>query len=434
MKNRVFVLGLNHKTAPLEIREQLAYTPDDMRFLIPCLDSECLMEALLLSTCNRTEIYGVGSQEGRQKVERFFEESRSISLKDYFYYLEEEKAVNHLFHVAAGLDSMILGETQIMNQIKKAFLKAQEIGTINTVLMKMVEKALVAGKKVRKETNLSEGALSVPYAAAELGKKILSNINEKALLLIGAGETGELAAGYFHDLGVSEFYIANRTYSKGETLARKLGGTSISLDKIYEILPQVDIVIGAAYIEQDKYLIDREKAIPIIYRPLLMLDLGVPRNFDPSLNELDSIFLYSLDDLEQVVRKNLDRRKKEIPKARKIITEEVEKFMGWRNTLATRTIAIELRKQFEELQKKELERFRHRFPQDLFEELERFSMGLLGKFLHKPLVQIKEYSRRGEFEKLHIIQELFGLENQKKGLKENLEELKEELKEDIRKS
>lgn len=392
------LIGISHKTAPVEIREALAFSTEEQQKLIQQLPEKFnLGGTIVLSTCNRTELYLSGEMDEDHLLElrqflNEFKHCNDFTNNQFIYLLKGKEAVFHFFQVISGLDSQILGEPQITGQVKDAYQLAYEMNGTDALLNKLVNYGLQAEKKVRNETFLSDGAVSVSYAGVELARKIFTNLNDKAALLIGAGETAELAAQHFMEKGVGKILIANRTYEKAQELAKKFAGEAYPLNELTNIINQVDIVISAT--SSTDYVLSREMIEPFhkkrSNRPLFLIDLAIPRDIDPELDELDSVYLYNLDDLNEVVQSNLVKRRKEVPKAEKIILNYVHEFIEWLSTHASSQMINRLRSYFETLRKNELNRLKSRLPQQGFENVEYLTESITNKILHQHIKLLKE--------------------------------------------
>jgi len=351
----IFVVGVNFKVAPVEVREKLACSKEEVLKLLPLLKREVpLEEVMLLSTCNRVEVYAYNFLfNGKELASKLVELKRlSPSIKDYFFYKRGEEAVFHVFKVASSLDSMVIGEPQIVAQFKEAYRLAREAGTVGKILNRLYEKALRASKRVRTETGITKSAVSVSYAAVELAKKIFGDLKEAKVLLVGAGEMAELAANYLKRFG-AKLHITNRTYEKAVKLAKELGGDALRFEHMRDYLPLMDIVIvstGARHYVLTKE--DMERSVKERnYEPQFVIDISVPRNADPEIDKLDSVFLYDIDDLKQVVEENLKGRKREAERGEIILWDEVKKFLRWLESLKVEPHVLELKKTFKEREK-----------------------------------------------------------------------------------
>lgn len=418
----IFLLGTNHKTADIEFREKLAIEPHRLPAALDSLkERDELNECLILSTCNRTEIYGIGTSPSQmdKSILDFLSRQFGLSLEkkqNYFYRMKEVDAVLHLFRVAAGLDSMVLGEPQILGQLKDAFQIAGEQGATGVILNRLLHHSFTAGKRVRSETALGAGAVSVAYAAVELAQKIFRDLSKHRVLLLGAGETGELTAKHLREKGIGKIYISNRTPEKAAKIAAALDSEAVEFSRIAEQIPQVDILIGATHAPH--YLIDSPTIQKMVSargtNPLFMIDMGVPRNFDPTINRLESVFLHNIDDLQQIVDRNLEKRRLEIPKAENILSQEVESFLEWKKSLQVTPTVVSLRKRFEELRQKELKKYRNKTTESEYKKMDMISRAVLNKVLHAPMVELRKYGNGHPdgFLRVNVVRELFGLEDE----------------------
>ncbi|SHK25202.1 glutamyl-tRNA reductase [Thermocrinis minervae] len=329
----IFVWGLNFKTAPVEERELLACTDKDLEHLLPKLKvlSEDL-EFFLLSTCNRVEIYAYGTEEQLKSTVDTFLSFKGIHNKHKLkaFLKEGKEAVAHILRVASSLDSMVVGETQITSQFKQAFFMAKAFGTTGKILNRLFDFAMRTAKRVRTETGISKSAVSVSWVAVELSRKIFGNLHGIKVLLVGAGEMAELSAGYLKKLK-ADVYITNRTYSKAVELAQRLGGHALQFESFKDHLHEFDVLIFST--ASKEYLLNPEDVKKAIkkrrYQPMFIIDISVPRNVNPEVNQVDEVFLYDIDDLKEIAQKNLFQRQKEKEKGEMIVWDEVEKFLRW---------------------------------------------------------------------------------------------------------
>ncbi len=352
----IYALGVNFKTAPVEVREKLACSPAETSKLLMDLKTRSGVEELcILSTCNRVELYAYsnGEESVEVLVSLFLKEKSLPGAQKHFFVHRGEQAVFHVFKVASSLDSMVVGEPQIVAQFKEAFGLAREAGTIGKILNRLFEKALRASKRVRLETGISRSAVSVSYAAVELAKKIFGDLNNSRVLLVGAGEMGELAANYLKRLG-SKIFITNRTYERALKLSRSLGGNALRFEDIESYLQDMDIVIvstGArSYLITQKMIKRAMKKRS--YEPMFLIDISVPRNVEPSVGEVDEVFLYDIDDLKEVVESNLKDRLREAKKAEIILWDEVKKFMNWLESLKVEPLILKLKESYRDVERK----------------------------------------------------------------------------------
>ncbi|MCS7307878.1 MAG: glutamyl-tRNA reductase [Aquificaceae bacterium] len=358
MMQRIFAWGVNFKTAPVEHRELLACSRDDAYYLLPPLKTiEGIKELMLLSTCNRVEVYGLAEDYeaiNRLILELFTLKGIEKKLRRNSFFLEGERAVAHVFRVASGLESMVIGENQIVNQFKQAYSIAKELNCTGKVLNRLYEKALRTAKRVRTETGISKNAVSVSYVAVELAKRIFGSLARAKVLLVGAGEMAELSAKYLKKLN-AHLFITNRTYERAVELSRELGGHVLRFEELSEHLHDFDIVLvstGSREYIVDYYMVN--KAIrKRSYRPMFFIDISVPRNVDPEVGKLDEVFLYNIDDLQEVAENNLRERLREKEKGEIIVWDEVGKFMKWMELLRVEDVIVSIKKHWREVELRE---------------------------------------------------------------------------------
>jgi len=407
----ISVIGLNHKTADIEVREKLAFSGPKLEEGLKGLSSlPGVKEVFVISTCNRVEIYLHSTITSPLKdtvstqVIRFLSEFHSIHeelLKKSLYILHDTEAIRHLFRVASSLDSMVIGEPQILGQVKEAFEFALGLKTTGPIINTLVKKAISAAKRVRTETRIAENAVSISYAAVELAKKIFEDLSTKTFMLLGAGEMAELAARHLISNGVKSVTVANRTYERGCELAKEFNGRAIRFEDFPKELIHTDIVICST--GAPNYIVTKADMQEVLkerrQKPVFLIDISVPRNIDPAINELDNVYLYDIDDLQGVVDSNILERKKEAEKAEKIINEEVEKFQKWLSSLDSVPTIIALRKRAENIKEAELRDFFNRFP-DIDEKKKKaiiqLASTIVNKLLHPPTAALKEDSENRE--------------------------------------
>lgn len=321
------IIGVNHRTAPIALREKLTFPKSGLIEALTGLKKEsAIREGVILSTCNRVEIYALGSgaDNVNRSVENFIEAYHRVpgrEFREHLYAFRGIAAVKHLFRVSSSLDSQVLGENQILGQVKEAYLKAREAGTVSRIFTCLFEEALKIGKRARTQTQIGCGAVSVSTAAVEMAKKIFEDLSRKKILIIGAGKIGELSAKHFHSKGASMVLVANRTFSKAQKLAETLNGTAIPFEKFSEALCEADIVISS--VSSPHMLVSREMVRQLIVerkqRPIFFIDLGLPRNIDPQANSVENVYVYNLDDLQKVKDANIGERMKEAEKIEHMI-------------------------------------------------------------------------------------------------------------------
>ncbi len=397
----IIVVGLSHKTAPIEIRERLAVPESRQGEALSRLCSyPGIREGILLSTCNRVEVYAVVEQleSGYARVQEFLADTHlslsSEQLTPHLYWHADDHAIGHLFRVAASLDSMIVGESQILGQLKDAFEVALAHKRSGVILNKVVKKAISVAKRVRTETKIAETAVSVSYAAVELAKKIFSNLGEKTVLLVGAGEMGKLAAKHLIANGVQRVMITTRDSHSAIDLAKRFNGVPIPFDEFRSELAAADIVLcstGASH-----YLIrteDIQKAVrQRMNRPIFLIDISVPRNIEPSVKDVDNAFLFDIDDLEMRVEQNREERQHEALRAERMVKDEVGVIGQWLKSLEVIPTIVALRNRAEEIKRSELDKTLGRLGSLSPEErgvVEGLASAIVNKLLHGPLVTLK---------------------------------------------
>jgi len=424
---RLFVAGLSHRTAPIAVREQLVVDEDKLREILADLTGRgTCAEVMIVSTCNRVEVYGVAEAPGEARGAAFRQMGahRGLglpALEPLLYSLDGAEAVQHAFRVASSLDSMVLGEPQILGQVKDAFALAQSCRTVGPVLHSLMSQAFAVAKRVRSDTEVGRHAVSVSFAAVELARKIFDGLDGRSVLLVGAGEMGELAARHFQDHGTLPVYVANRTAGRAQALARELAGTAVPFEDLFSVMGQVDIVITST--AAGEAIITAGDVAPVLPgrrgRPLFFIDISVPRNVDPSVNDLDNVFVYDVDDLRSVVEANLRERKRQAQQAESLVEREVAKFADRLRSLEVVPTIVSLREKLEEIRKTELSRTLSRLPgadEVTRQALEALSQGIVNKILHAPTVKLRDSSKAGHGHRwIEVISELFGLGGKSRG-------------------
>jgi glutamyl-tRNA reductase len=397
---KLLVTGVNHRTAPVSVREKLAFPqPELPGALEVLLKSAGITEGLILSTCNRVEIAVTAREPAdlRASVEEFLSGSQGVSsewLRPFIYEFEGRDAIRHIFRVAASLDSMVIGEPQILGQLKSAYAVAKNSGALNGFLETVMTRAFGVAKRVRTETEIGTNAVSISYAAVELAREIFGSLAQQRVMLIGAGKMSELAARHLRKSGVQQILVANRTYGRAEQLASAVNGTVVSYSEYRLRLKDADIVITSS--GASGYLLGKEDMRRIIEarrnRPMFLIDIAVPRNIDPEVNELDNVFLYDIDDLQRVVDENLQSRLDQAKEADRIIDEEVERLENWLRTRQVGPLIASLQDQLEQIRAGELERVRGRLgsltPQQE-QAVEALTRGIVNKIAHGPISELR---------------------------------------------
>lgn len=417
------VVGVNYRTAPVEIREKLSFVETELPNAMQALqDQKSILENVIVSTCNRTEIYATVDQlhTGKYYVKQFLANWFDIPLEDLSTYLfihEDNEANNHLFRVTAGIDSMVLGETQILGQVKKSFLNGQENGTTGTVFNQLFKQAVTFAKRAHSETAIGENAVSVSYAAVELGKKIFGSLKHKHVVILGAGKMGELAIQNLHGSGAEKVTVINRTFEKAKELAEKFEGNAKPMDELQCALLEADILISST--GATEYVIDLE-LMQFVERlrkgkPLFMVDIAVPRDLDPRIGDLPNVFLYDIDDLQGIVEANLVERERAATQINQMIEQEIEQFNDWVATLGVVPIITALRQKANRIQTETMLSIENKMP-DLTDRerkiLNKHTKSIINQLLKDPILQVKELSTsKDSAEQLQLFQQIFGIED-----------------------
>jgi glutamyl-tRNA reductase len=405
----IVLIGLSHKTAPVEVRERLAFAETHLPLALETLvDQHTLDEGLIVSTCNRVELLASapeGADKGIDRLVSFLCEFHKLppeSLNGHLYRRANGEAIQHIFRVASSLDSMVVGESQILGQFKEAYQHAVTAGTIGRVLSQLVHKTISVAKRIRTETAISERPVSVSSVAVELARKVFGELDDRIVLLVGTGEMGELAAKCLMDAGAGRLLVTNRTAERAETMAAQFGGGAVGFDAIYDVLPSADIVLcstGAAdYVfkpaETRNALKSRRKG------PLLLVDISVPRNIDPAISAIDDVFLFDIDDLDAVVKSNLREREIEARAAEAIIDAEVQHFMKTLRAFDIGPAVVEVKELLSEMALNEFKRTRKRIgalsPEQEAAIEAILIPALVNKLSHPVIVHLKTAARDGE--------------------------------------
>jgi len=419
----IALLGLNHKTAPVELRELLAFSPEESESALDnIVKIPSINEVLLFSTCNRVELLFT-SENSRQAIgslKKFLADFKNIpevQFEGALYMKYADDAVRHLFRVAASLDSMIVGEPQIIGQIKEAYRTATLKGASGVILNRLLHKSFFVAKRVRTETGIGDNAVSVSYAAVELAKKIFGNLEGKKVLLIGAGEMAELAVEHIMRNKAETILVANRTFDRGVELAEKFGGKAIRFEEIMETLKSADIIISST--GAPDYIITRKEVKGIIRsrrnRPLFFIDITVPRDIDPEIHHLANTYVYDIDDLKGVIEENIEDRKLAAVKGERIVDEAVIRFQQWYESLEVVPTIVALRTKLENIahgeMKRTLQTLDHLTDDDR-EAIHRMTNALINKIMHDPTIVLKKDGCQGNKNQyLDIARKLFNLDD-----------------------
>jgi glutamyl-tRNA reductase len=418
------VVGVNYRTAPLEIREKLSFIEGDLPKAMQALKNQkSILENVIVSTCNRTEIYAVVDQlhTGRYYVKQFLADYFGLSQDEFSQYLfvhEKDEAVDHLFRVTAGIDSMVLGETQILGQVKSSFLSGQEFGTTGTVFNQLFKQAVTLAKRAHSETAIGENAVSVSYAAVELGKKIFGTLKNKHVVILGAGKMGELAIKNLQGSGADKVTVINRTFEKAETLADKFNGDAKPMTQLQCALLEADILISST--GATDYVIDLQLMEFVEKlrkgKPLFMVDIAVPRDIDPRIADLPNVFLYDIDDMQGIVEANLAERERAARQIVTMIDLETAEFNDWLTTLGVVPVISALREKALTIQAETMASIENKMP-DLTDRekkiLNKHTKSIINQLLKEPILQAKEMAGAPKSrEQLELFQQIFGIEDE----------------------
>ncbi len=413
---KLAITGVSHKTAPVEVRERLAFPELSLSGALRDLKGrDGVAEAVILSTCNRVEITVACPDEvdPLTALEGFWPEP----LERYFYRYEGRQAVHHLFRVAASLDSMVIGEPQILGQLKKAYATAKDSGAVSGLLEIVLTRAFAVAKRVRSETGIGQMAVSVSYAAVELARKIFGSLSGKTVMLVGAGKMSELAARHLRRSGASHIFVTNRSADRAMELAALFQGTPVEYGRFLGILPEVDILITSS--GAPHYILRKEEMQRVIgvrrNKPMFLIDIAVPRNIQPEVNEVDNVYLYDIDDLQEVVEANLRERLKEAERAEQIVAEEVDRMMARLNVQEVAPTIVSLQEQLEQIRSSEIERVRSRLgplsPQQE-QALDMLTRGIVNKIAHGPISELRKQAGRPEgVQVIDAIRKVFHLQD-----------------------
>ena len=413
--------GISHHTAPLDVRERLWFSSEEIRQTLPLLKPLGMGEGVMYSTCNRTELYMLTENNllPSEEIKRILIAQKSAGGKvqpSDLFSLTAGDAARHLFRVAAGTDSMVLGDVQILAQVKEGFHLATELGTAGFFMNRLFQLAFRAGKRARTETEIGDGAVSVSYAAVELAEKIFDDLHKKSALVIGAGETADLTATHLRGKEIGRLFLTNRTQERAEQLAVKVQGTVIPFDSWFDKLPDVDIVISS--IEVSRYILSAQDILRALKyhssKTLFIIDIGVPRNIDPEVKNIENVFLYDLDTLNLMVEETLQKRRSEIPKVDAVIAEVLAELTHWYSSLEVNPTITALTHFMENIRQEELAKNINRFDAKDRELVELVTKRIINKIIHAPIVNLRggqETSLAERLQKMSAIQKLFGLTN-----------------------
>ncbi|MES0446918.1 MAG: glutamyl-tRNA reductase [Desulfobacterales bacterium] len=418
----IVLLGLNHKTAPVELRENLAFSKDETSAALKALqESPAISEAILISTCNRVELLMATEDKSiaMDAVKLLLAEFKKIPVTEFenaLYIHDGDDAVRHIFRVASSLDSMVVGEPQILGQMKEAYQTAAMKKTSGVLLNKLLHRTFFVAKRVRSETGIGDHAVSISYAAIELGRKIFGTLEGKQVLLIGAGEMAELAVEHLIRNRTGDIIVANRTFERGVKLANKFKGKAVRFEEIADCLQRVDIIISST--GSPDYVVTRDQVKGVMHsrrnRPLFFIDIAVPRDIDPEINRLTNSYIYDIDDLKGVIDNNIETRNKEAIKGERIVDEAVIRFRQWYDNMDVVPTIVALRDKMDNIArsevKKTLQTLNHLSDYDC-QAINRMTTAMINKILHDPTLLLKQNRSHGDKSVyLDITRQLFKLD------------------------
>jgi len=419
---QLLTVSINHKTAPVQLREGLHLSDDEVRKIIIKAKDNFIKEGLLLSTCNRTELYGipVNSQITHQQFQTIIAENKNSTgtSPENFQNFVSRDSLKHLFSVISGIDSLLIGDNQIFKQVKNACAISEEMQFAGFLMRRVFDSAIRVGKRAISETEISEGAVTVSYAAVQLIEKIFSNLSKKSALIIGTGETGEIAAKHLRDRGIGRLALTNRTFEKAEKLAADLKTAVFPFDTFKDHFHKFDIIISATSAEG--IIITRSDVEAAMkkrsFASMVLMDIAVPRDIDSDTKNIDYVFYHDIDSLNIIVEQNVIKRKDEVPKVEKIIAEELDSFFEWYNSLQSAPTIKNLRDHFDDIRAEEVEKNINKFSSEDREKLEIVTKRIINKILHHPTTELRKINASGTgaeeaATKMGIIKSLFGIDN-----------------------
>jgi glutamyl-tRNA reductase len=397
---KLLLTGVSHKTAPVEVRECLAFPEASLATALKDLRGRAgVTEAVILSTCNRVEIT-ITTEDGvdpQTTVDSFLAECKPVSpenIAPHLYRYEGREAIHHLFRVASSLDSMVVGEPQILGQLKAAYSAAKDAGAVCGWMDGLLTRAFSVAKRVRSETGIGQMAVSVSYAAVELARKIFGSLSGRTVMIVGAGKMSELAARHLRRSGATHVFVTNRTYERAVEMAQLFQGTPVEYSRFLSTLPEVDILIASS--GATEYILSKQEVQRVIAsrrnKPVFLIDIAVPRNIDPAINDLDNVFLYDIDDLQEVVNANLRERMKEADRAEELVSEEVERMMQRLKVVEITPTIVGLQEQLETIRAAEVEKVKRRygpFTEQQEEALEAATRAIINKVAHGPISELR---------------------------------------------
>lgn len=428
----LIVVGLNYRTAPVEVRERFAISDRDLPQALEAFKRTTgILEGVIVATCNRTELYAVVDRHTlcghyiRSFMEQWFNIPRA-EFNRHLYMYEDDMAIEHLFRVVCGLDSMVIGETQILGQVRDAFLLAQERKATGTLFNRLFKQAVTLAKRAHSETSIGENAVSVSYAAVELGKRIFGRFDNKRVMILGAGKMSELTAKHLSSNGAKEVWVVNRTLERAKELAVKFNGTAMPMDEALARLHEADIVISST--GADRFVLSRDTVARAMEKrkkkPLFLIDIAVPRDIEPACGDLANVYLYDIDDLEGIVETNLAKRRKEAAVIEKMIAEEQREYLHWYATLGVAPLIRGLQEKTASIHQQTLDSLLRKLP-DLDERqikvIRKLTKSMLNQVIHDPILRVKELAadKRGEAA-MNLFVQMFDLEDDVNRIKKEM--------------
>jgi glutamyl-tRNA reductase len=409
---KLHITGVSHKTAPVEVRERLAFRPENLPAALADLKSrEGVAEAVILSTCNRVEITVTTDDrfDPQSIVDSFLADQKhtdSDSIAPHLYRHEGREAIHHLFRVAASLDSMVVGEPQILGQLKTAYAAAKDCGSICGWLDGLMTRAFGVAKKVRSETGVGQMAVSISYAAVELARKIFGSLANRKIMIVGAGKMSELAARHLRRSGASHVFVTNRTQERAVEMAALFQGTPVEYTRFISMLPEVDIVITSS--GAPHYILHKDEMQRVISarrnKPMFLIDIAVPRNIEPTVNDVDNVYLYDIDDLQEVVNSNLRERMKEADHAETMVAEEVDRMMARLKVAEVTPTIVGLQEQLEQIRTAEIDKMRRKcgpLTPEMERAIEAMTRAIINKVAHGPISELR--NQAGHPEGAHVV-------------------------------
>jgi glutamyl-tRNA reductase len=409
---KLHITGVSHKTAPVEVRERLAFRPEALPAALADLKSrEGVAEAVILSTCNRVEITVTTDDQSEPQtiVDSFLADQKQVSplaISEHLYRHEGRDAIHHLFRVAASLDSMMVGEPQILGQLKTAYASAKDCGSIGGWMDALLTRAFGVAKRVRSETGVGQMAVSIGYAAVELARKIFGDLSNRKIMIVGAGKMSELAARHLRRSGASHVFVTNRTHERAIEMAALFQGTPVEYTRFVSMLPEVDIVITSS--GAPHYILRKDEMQRVISarrnKPMFLIDIAVPRNIEPMVNDVDNVYLYDIDDLQEVVNSNLRERLKEADHAESMVTAEVDRMMARLKVAEVTPTIVGLQGQLEQIRAAEIEKMRRKcgpLTPEMEQAIEAMTRAIINKVAHGPISELRNHA--GQPEGAHVV-------------------------------